>query len=843
MENDLDLLTLGETPEEFIENDDGSVTIPGLEAVDEPDDDFQANLAEILPQKELTRMAQELCDSVEKDKEARKKRDQQYEEGLRRTGLGDDAPGGAEFSGSSRVVHPLLAEGCVDFASRAIKELFPSTGPVRSFVAGEATPQKLERATRKARFMNWQLTTQIEEYRDELEQLLTQLPMGGSQYQKFWWDEVLERPRCEFVPIDEVYLPFAVTNFYTASRVTHRQPITRHEFRRRVDSGLYRDVFVPEAHGSVDLSLSTQANDKIEGREDDGYNEDGLRAILEIYTWRTFEDDPITGGRSAPYIISIDEDSEKVLAVYRNWAPDDPKLKKLDWMVEWKFIPWRGAYAIGLPHLIGGLAASMTGALRALLDSAHINNTASMLKLKSGRVVGQNTQVNVTQVTDIEGPAGIDDIRKLAMPMPFNPPSAVLSDLMDKLQVLAKGVIATTEDQMSQVGDRTPVGTTMALIEQGSTTYSAIHSRLHHSQKKALEILQRIDMVYLDVDAIEDAVGEFTITPEDFAQTMDVLPVSDPTIFSESQRYAQSQSLVQMSQDQTVPWNKINIYRRVLKQMRIEAIDELLPAEKPPFTGTLGDENRMISQGFPLKAAQEQNHQVHIQGHLAYIASPLIMSNPMVPPPMIQSMLGHLQEHIQMWLDLSIQQMAQASGIPDPEQAYFLATQQVMTQAQQFLGPIYQQIQAIQQQLQQRTPPPQMPPEVQASIQIAQADIQRKAEYDKGMLQIKQAETQANQQLDQLRLQMDQQQIQLKNQLDRMAQQVELLKNREDNQQKQITELVKNRDDNLTKVQIAGKQSEDQAALALQQQLNDQAQELNLSAVQSVLGEGQEGTS
>lgn len=832
MADELNPLTLGDMPEEFIENDDGSVDIPSLEPIIEQDPDFLANLAEVLPESELRSISSELIDLIEGDKRSREKRDQQYEEGLRRTGLGDDAPGGAEFDGASKVVHPVLAEACVDFSSRAIKELFPASGPVKSWVIGEPNPKKLDRAERKTRFMNWQLTTQISEYRAELEQLLTQLPMGGSQYQKFWRDDRKNRVCCEFVPIDEVFLPYAATNFYTAARVTHRQLITRAEFHRRVRSGLYRDVFIQDVGSFPEESLAAQANDKIEGREEDGYNEDGLRAILEIYCWQESESDNITNGEYAPYIISIDEDTEKVLSVYRNWAEGDESLEKLDWFVEWKFIPWRGAYAIGLPHLIGGLAAALTGSLRALLDSAHINNAPTMLKLKSGRIVGQNTQVNVTQVCDIEGPAQIDDIRKLAMPMPFNQPSPVLNDLMDKLYSLAKGVVATAEDKIANVGDRTPVGTTMALIEQGSNTYSAIHARLHESQKKALAILHRLNSVYLDEENYIEDLGEVIVSREDFIGSMDVVPVSDPTIFSEAQRFAQNQALLQMaqqdSQNPNVQWNQVAIRRRIMKQMRIDNVDELLPRVKEPITADVLTENTQGLKGTPLEASQEQDHMSHIQGHLVFILSPLQLSNPLVAPQLLNGFFSHIEEHIQMLVSGATEAMAQQMSLANPglgqDQILAQATAQAQGMLAQQLQPVLMQIAQAQQALQQRMPPPQMPPEVQASIQIAQMDTQRKTQYDQGLLQLKaqelnlrgqsdaaklQSSTQLDQSTRQLELaqfQADTQNTQFEQALAQREQQfneylrnLEAENNRLNDQLRQETELRKNAEDNHTK--------------------------------------------
>ena len=843
VENDLNPLTLGEMPEEYIENDDGSVDVPSdlfLDSAAMPE--FSANLAEVFSRSVLTRAATELVDLIEKDREARKKRDKQYEEGLQRTGLGDDAPGGAEFAGSSRVVHPVLAEGCVDFAARAIKELFPAAGPVKAFVAGEVTPQKLEKADRKRRFMNWQLTTQIPGYRDELEQLLTQLPMGGSQYQKFLQNPVTGKPETEFVPIDELFLPYSAANIYTAARVTHRQQITKYELERRVKRGLYVDVLGQPSGTLPEQSASAQANDKIEGREDSGFNEDGLRAVLEVHVWYSFDEDELTGGEQAPYILTIDEETEEVLGLYRNWLEEDPTFQKLDWFVEWKFIPWRGAYAIGLPHLIGGLSAALTGGLRALLDSAHINNAATMLKLKSGRIVGQNTQVNVTQVCDIEGPAGIDDIRKLAMPMPFNPPSPVLMELVNNIYGLAKGVIATAEESMNQVGNRTPVGTTQALLESGSAVYSAIHARLHESQKRALQILHRINARTLDNGVVLAEFGESLVTRKDFVGTPDVIPVSDPTVFSETQRFAQVQSLVQMSADPSVPWNKVNIYRRALKQMRLEAIDELLPAPPEPVTSSVLEENFKAAQGTPLKAASEQNHVAHIKSHLAFVASPLQIANPLIPPQVLMGLLSHIGEHVQMLQQQVVSQAAAQVAATnfglDQDTVFMTAQEQAEEYLTNMLGPTIQQVQALQQQLQQKMPQQApMPPEVQASIQIAQMDTERKKAYDQAQLQLErealgaklqseqasaaleQTQAEASQRLAEQQAAFDAntttQRLMFEREKEQLKAQIDLLTNKASNEQKHRTEVTKNHEDNFTKLVIEREKMENQTLSSL----------------------------
>ena len=437
------------------EQPDGSAIIE-MENGPEFNPDFYDNLADSIDPGVLSSLTFRYMDLLESDKEARSKRDEQYEEGIRRTGMGKDAPGGATFPGASKVVHPVMAEACVDFSSAAIKEMFPPDGPVRVQVLGEATPDKVDVAERKRDFMNWQITEQIEEFKDEEEQLTTQLPLGGSQYLKMWYEAKKKRPMVEFVPIDNILLPFASVNFYTSQRVTEVQDITEDTFLQRVDLGIYRDI---ESYTSSDSPLNDQtqsekANNKIEGKDLPSKNIDGLRRVYEITCFLRLDDDSITDGKRAPYILTIDETTSKVLSLYRNLESGDEKMEKLDWYVEFKLIPWRGAYAIGLPHLIGGLSAALTGALRALLDAAHINNSQTMLKLKGGRIGGQSDRIEPTQVIEIEGAPGVDDVRKLAMPMPFNPPSSVLFNLLGWLTDAAKGVVTTAEEKIGEANNK-----------------------------------------------------------------------------------------------------------------------------------------------------------------------------------------------------------------------------------------------------------------------------------------------------------------------------------------------------------------------------------------------------
>ena len=568
----------GEADEEVIEMDDGSVVInykPTEGPLKNPE--FYANLAEELEEGLLQALATEYTEYIEIDRQAREERDKQYEEGLRRTGLGKDAPGGATFDGASKVVHPVMAEACVDFAASSSRELLPPDGIVKSEIKGEADRKRVETADRKAQFLNWQLTEQVEEYRDEMEQMLTQLPLGGSQYLKWRMDTEQKRPTCEWIPIDNIFLPYATTNFYTSPRITEQQDITEDMFMQRVEQGVYRDIGQVVV-SDIEMDKQTQsakANDKIEGKTIPEKNVDGLRRVFEVTCYERLDEDKESDGRRAPYIMTIDETTSKVIALYRNWECNDEKLEKLDWYVEFKFIPWRGAYAIGLPHLIGGLSAALTGALRALLDSAHINTAPTMLKLKGAKISGQSTTIEPTQVAEIEGAPGVDDVRKIAMPVPFNQPSPVLFSLLGWLDAAAKGVVTTSEEKIADASNNMPVGTAQALIEQGAAVYSSIHSRLHDAQKRVFKVLARLNRWYIAEQIKKDLPEDLDMDSEDFKVNTDIVPVSDPNIFAESQRYAQIQTLAARAAANPDLYNRLAVEKRILKQIKLPDINEL----------------------------------------------------------------------------------------------------------------------------------------------------------------------------------------------------------------------------------------------------------------------------
>ena len=760
------------------ELEDGSaiVDMPEMSAEEQPDgsaiielDDgpefnpeFYDNLADTVSESVLTDLTFRYLDLLESDKQARELRDKQYEEGIKRTGMGNDAPGGATFMGASKVVHPAMAEGCVDFAARAIKEMFPPDGPVKSKIIGKQNDMKAAVAERKVDFLNWQITEQIEEFRDEQEVLMTQLPLGGSQYFKIWFDEEKKRPCVEFLPIDRVILPFAATNFYTAQRAAEVHEITTYEFERRMESGMYRDISYMKATESLEENKVQKANNKVEGKQYDD-NKDGLRKVYHIYTWLEIEDDEKTKGKSAPYILMIDELDNEVVGLYRNWEESDKTMTKLDWVVEFKFIPWRGAYAIGLPQLIGGLSAALTGSLRALLDSAHINNAATMLKLKGAKMSGQSQQVDVTQIVEIEGAPGVQDIRQIAMPMPFNPPSQVLFELLGFLDKATRSVLTTAEEKIADVTANAPVGTTQALIEQGAQVYSSIHARLHESQKRVLKILCRLNRWHFDDMQKSDMVTDLDITREDFAKNTDVTPVSDPHIFSETQRMAQNQAVLSLADKHPEEFKINKVLERVLKQMKVPNINEILKDTPAPEQRTSADENAAMLIGQPSYAYIQQDHIAHIQDHLQFAMNPYLGQSPFADPNYLNNLIEHLKQHITLWyLNRSNGYVEQSVGKPvedyeDPkytpeiDKMYAMIGGHVMIDTGEVMGQFMPSIQKIIDMAKQKqNTPPQLPPDAQVVKDTSMAETERKTKKDQADAQEAQAKIMADLQKTQL---------------------------------------------------------------------------------------------
>ena len=776
--------------------------------------DFYANLAETMSEPEMATLSSRMLDLISKDKDARKKRDEQYEEGIRRTGLGDDAPGGADFQGASKVVHPLLTEACVDFAARAMKEIFPTGGPAKDNIAGEQTSEKIDKAKRKTELLNWQMTVQCPEVRAELEQLMTQVPLGGAQYMKLGWDEKRNRPSFLAVMIDDMLLPYAATNYYTSQRKTHVQYLTQLDYEERVKSGMYRDVSLTPASMEPEQSLAGKATDRIEGREANDYNEDGLRIVYEVYVIADIEEDG-----TAPYIVSIDKPTGKVLAIYRNWEEDDDSREELQWFVEFPFIPWRGAYPIGLPHMIGGLSGAATGALRALLDAAHISNSQTMLKLKGGTAGGQSLSIQPGQVEEIEGGLNVDDVRKLAMPLPYNPPSPVLFSLLGFLVEAGKGVVRTSMEDIADGNPNAPVGTTLAKLEQGAVVYSSIHARMHDAMARMLRVLDRLNGMYLDDEVLAQEAGDMLARRSDFDGVLDVVPVSDPNIFSEAQRYAQVQAVAQRAAALPQLYNMRKVEERLLETLKVPNAKELLNPPVEPREQNAVNENAAASLGRPITAFPEQDHIAHLKTHLAYMTSPAFGMNPMIAPAYLPVMLNHLKEHISLWYVAATVRIASEALGEDVAQAMKdigkdndarRALDQMLAEASTMvieqgaavfdaLPPVIQQAQQLLQSMQpQQMQDPRLAIEGQ-KLQLQTQQMQQDAQMDQAKMQIDAQQAQADAQIEAAKLQMDAQEMQVRVQMEVQKQQSEDARKAAELQAR----IAMNTDDNRTAMELA----------------------------------------
>ena len=744
------------------------VDMPGEEAESVPPDaDFYANLAEILPDDVKDQIVSDLLERIKDDKESRKERDKQYEEGLRRTGLGNDAPGGASFQGASKVVHPMMTEACVDFAARIMKEMMPPGGPVKASIIGVVTKEKTDRAQRKTDHMNYQITQQIKEARSVLEITMTQVPLGGSQFVHQDWDHRLKRPKWEFRSVDKMYIPFTAADFASAKRRTYHDTITAVEFAQRVKSGMYLDLDLAPPSMRDDPSKSQAANDKIEGKSDTGENKDGDRPIYETMTYlevtakmaalldHEAEDD------LCPYVITIDETTRKMLGMYRSWEDGDDAKEPIEFDFEFPFLPWRGALSIGFPQLIGGLSGAATGALRALLDAAHINNTPSGLIKKGSGTSGQTRTPSPGELVEIDTGLETDDIRKAAMPFPFNPPSPVLFELLQFMVTEARGVIRTSLDESQAAGSDTPVpvGTQMSRVEEGMVVFSSIHARQHAALNRLLRGLHRLNRLYLPETLKVDAEGrELLVRRSDYEGPCDIQPVSDPTIYSDQQRWAQLNYIQSRMMVNPAIWNARAVELAGLKLIKWPNPESLLVPAPQPHELNQVNENLAMALGQPVSVFPEQDHLAHLEVLLDFMKSPVLGMNPLLLPIFMPAALKHAAQHIAyLYVERTVQTVTQAAGVPadqlmsndvglkrSMDVLLAHASHNVVPALEQNLTATIPVIQQAMAQMKALMPPPPVDPAA-AAVQAATAETARKGQADQANNQVEQSKVQLQQ--------------------------------------------------------------------------------------------------
>jgi chaperonin GroES len=754
------------------DTDDGGAIVKTDDDEDEPpadESDFFRNLVPELDPSQLSQFTAELLERIEYDKESRKGRDKQYDEGIKRTGLAGEDVSAPAFDGGSKATHPMLSKAILYYQSHTIGELMPPNGPVKDWIPGKSTPERVEKAERKTAHMNWQFRKQMPEFRSQLEKLLSQQLPAGSQYMRLVYDSDKKRPVPTFWPIDQVLIPDAATDFYSAERRTLIDTITQHELESRIRQGYYAKTSLIAASQVPEGTQAEKTTNKVQGKDSTSpTNQDGVRRIYVVEVLAELEDtdrlrvagdqrsaDPdidsiISREGAKPYLIEVDPLAREILRAVRNWEEDDEKCENLCWLVDFECLPWRGAQSVGLIHYAGSLAGASTGSLRALLDTAHVNNLPTLLRLKGTASSGQTLNLNVCGVTEIEGAAiGDQDIRKILMAVPFNPPSTMLYQLLGWCTEQGEALVRTTFENLSEDGSpNMPVGTTLALIEQGLKVLSAIHMRLHGAMDRLVGILHRINRMYITDEEILDDTGEMLAYRADYEGPVDVVPVSDPQVFSDIQRFAQLQIIQQRADLHPELYDARKVETLILERTKIPNAVDLLKPETQAQELNAVNENVAMTLGRPVIAQPEQDHLAHIQVLLDYMLSPFFGMLSIIAPKYIPAALAHLVEHLAYWymattVELGSKAATDATGKPqdlgkltafqDPDtskqmdQLLAEASHHVMDTAKQVLSKIPPAIQQAQQLLQSLSPPPMQDPG-QAALAVAKENTQGKVQ-------------------------------------------------------------------------------------------------------------------
>ena len=599
---------------------------------------FDANLAEYIDEGELGRIAFELVTDYEEDKASRHDWEDTYVKGLDLLGFkyeDRDRP----FPGASGVTHPLLAESVTQFQAQAFKELLPSKGPVKTRVMGNETPEVEDQARRVEEFMNYQITTVMEEYTPEMDQLLFYLPLAGTAFKKVYYDPNKQRAVSTFVPVEDLVVPYTASDLETCERVTHVVKMTYNEIRTQQLAGFYRDIPLQAAETSIG-SETEDKEDELQGLS--STSNDMMYELLECHVSMDllgFED---PDGYHLPFIITIDKASNEVLSIRRNYNPNDPLRTKIQYFVHYKFLPGLGFYGFGLIHMIGGLSRTATGALRQLIDAGTLANLPAGFKARGLRIRDDETPLEPGEFRDVDAPGGA--LRDSLIPLPYKEPSQTLMSLLGFCVEAGQRFASITNLQIGEGNQELPVGTTMALLEQGTRVMSAVHKRLHYAQKTEFKILSRLFAESLPpVYPYQVIGGDQQIKQTDFDNRVDVIPVSDPNFFSMSQRITLAQQELQLVQSNPQIHNIKESYRRMYQALGTENIEALFaPDPPPPVPMDPASENSAALMGAPLMAFPDQAHQIHIEVHLSFLESGAGMTNPAAVPMMVSHIFQHI---------------------------------------------------------------------------------------------------------------------------------------------------------------------------------------------------------
>ena len=615
------------------------------------------NLAEELDEKEVAKIGKDLVRAFEDDKSSRKNWEDQYSKGLRMLGvIVEDRQD--PFPGASGVHHPLLAEAATQFQARAIAEMFPAGGPVKTQIIGKTTDKKLEQAQRVQDFMNFQVTQEIPDYFNELDQMLFYLALAGSAFKKIYFDNTLDRICSKFVPAEEFVISMENTDLETADRYTQVMKLTRTEIRKHQISGYYKDVPLTKSDpntGATSGDMVEQTLQRLEGMTPSMASK--IHTLLEVHTNIDLGEDK--DELALPYIITIDYESQRVLSIRRNWKEEDSLKRKRTYFIHYKYLPGLGFYGFGLIQMIGGLQHASTGALRALLDSAAFANLNGGFRAKGARIEGGDITISPGEWVEVE--AYGDDLRKSFIPLPFKEPSPTLLQLLGVLTESGRRFASIADAMIGDSAGSGPVGTTIALIEQGSKVFSAIHKRIHQAQGREFKLIYELNGEYLDDEYSFEVIGENKkIRRKDFSASISVVPVSDPNIFSQAQRIALAQTGLQLARETPDVVDVKEATRRFLQALSIpDYMDLIIEDEDTPRRDPVS-ENMAILNTMPIQVFEDQDHQAHMQVHSQFMNDPRFGGNPEAKERLYPAMLAHIGQH----MAYLYQQQMQASVPP-----------------------------------------------------------------------------------------------------------------------------------------------------------------------------------
>ena len=719
-----------------IETEDGGVIIDfegGIaEEIMGPDHD--ANLAEFIDEATLQSMASELVGDFNSDRESRQDWARAYVKGLDLLGMKIEERS-QPWAGASGVFHPVLTEAVVRFQAQAMGEIFPASGPVKTKIMGKLTPEKADQADRIQTEMNYLLTEEMTEYRDETEQMLFKLPLAGSAFKKVYYDPLEDRPVAMFVPAEDFVASYGASDLASCPRYTHIMKKTSNEILELQVAGFYRDVDLPDPE--PDFSDIQEKYDELDG-ESAIIEDDDRHTILEMHVTMNMPeefDDPDNIAR--PYVITIDKSSREILAIRRNWYEDDAKKKKRLHFVHYKYLPGLGFYGTGLIHLIGGLAKSATSILRQLIDAGTLSNLPAGLKARGLRIKGDDSPLMPGEFRDVDVPGGA--IRDSITFIPYKEPSSVLYSLLGNIVEEGRRIGSVADIQVGDMNSQAPVGTTLALMERSMKVMSGVQARMHAAMKNELRLLSRIIRDYMPEEYAYEMDGDFN-RREDFDARVDVIPVSDPNAATMSQRIMQYQAALQLSQQAPQLYDMGKLHRQMLEVLGIQDADDIikLPDDIKPADPVT--ENMMILKQEPVKPFKYQDHEAHIAVHMAAAQDPKIMQMIGQSPfaaQIQQAMAAHITEHVAFQYRREIEKMLGVEmpneDQPLPEDIEVEISRLAKDAAEKLLQKDQAEAQQQQIQKQQQDPVVQMQ---QQELQLKAKELEHKIQMDTQKLQL-----------------------------------------------------------------------------------------------------------